>query len=941
MQAIEVKTKTKDARDKAFQQSLEDAGIKAETKVSDTYYIEGKLSEKDYEEIAQKLLTDNITQKYSTQTEKAKGQWIIEVRYKDNVTEPAEESILTAIRELGKKADSARTATRYYIKAELNSKDTEKICKLLANNIVEECRYGYEELKAEPPKSMQGKATDKVNQIRITTANDSELTRISKEGTLALNLEEMKAIRQHFTKLGREPTDAEIETIAQTWSEHCKHKTFNSQIEFNNQGKKETIQNLFRETIAEATQQTAKKKKWLVSTFKDNAGIIELDEKNNLAIKAETHNHPSALEPYGGASTGVGGVIRDILGAGLGAKPIFNTDVFCFAPPEYDGELPEGILHPKRILKGVASGVRDYGNRMGIPTVNGAIIFHNNYLGAPLVYCGTGGIIPKGMENKKASKEEAILVIGGKTGRDGLHGATFSSAELEQTSPSSAVQIGNPIEEKKMTDALLQCRDEKLYTFITDCGGGGFSSAIGELAAQTGAEVWLEKAPIKHAGIKPWEIWMSESQERMIITAPKQNITKIKQICEKEGTEATEIGKITDTKKLAVKYNGKKIIELDMNFLHNGLPKGRRKAEWKEKEWQEPELTEKDNYNEELKKILAQPTVASKEEIIRRYDFEVQGNTIGKPFAGEENDGPSDAAIIRPEFGKKAVVIANGINPRYSAINSYHMAASAIDEAARNITASGGDIEKTALLDNFCWANTDNPEKLGSLVMAAKACHDIATAYETPFISGKDSLHNEYKYEGGTIGIPDTLLITAVSVIDAKEAITMDIKEEGNTIYITGKTYDELGGSQYYELHGKTGKNAPKVRAEEAFKAMKALTKAMRTGLVKSCHDCSEGGIAVAAAEMAFAGGIGISINGEAIPNETDKDYKLLFSESNSRFLTEVTKENEKEFEKMTRAAKIGTTTKEKKLTIKIKGKKAIDATLDELKKAWKGTIKW
>ncbi len=943
MIAVEVFSKNEDARDTAEKKAVADFGIDAEVRISDVYYVEGRLTDSDVKEVAENLLTDSLTQEYSTKSAEKKGCWIIEARYKDNVSDPAEDSILKAIRELGKDARAARTAKRHYIKANIDEERVESMCKrLFANAIVEDYFYGKDRLEAPAPRTAKGNATEEISEIRMLKADDGELMGISREGVLSLSLEEMNAIKEHFRKLGRNPTDGELETIAQTWSEHCKHKTFNSEIEFDNNGKKELIGNLFRETIVEATRKIAKKKDWLVSAFKDNAGIIRLDGKNNFAFKVETHNHPSALDPYGGASTGIGGVIRDVLGAGLGAKPIFNTDVFCFARSDYDKELPSGILHPKRIFTGVVSGVRDYGNRMGIPTVNGAIIFHDDYLGAPLVHCGTGGIIPRGMERKKASKGELIVVLGGKTGRDGLHGATFSSAILDESSSSSAVQIGNPIEEKKMMDALLKARDLGLYTFVTDCGAGGFSSAIGEMAQDTGAEVHLEKAALKHGGMKPWEIWLSESQERMVVSVPEEKLGKLMKLCEGEDVDALAIGRITDSKRLVVMFKEKKLIDLEMEFLHNGLPKARRKASWAEKSGKEPELEEKESYNSELKRLLSHPTIASKEEVIRRYDHEVQGNTIGKPLVGVFNDGPADAAIVRSDFeSENAVVISNGINPRYSLISSYRMAASAIDEAVRNIISSGGDIKTTALLDNFCWGSTKEDEKLGSLVMAAKACHDIAIEYETPFISGKDSLHNEFKSGNRTIAIQDTLLISAVSVIEAKDAVTMDIKEEGSSIYIVGKTYDELGGSYYYDLFGKIGRNAPKVRAKEARRNMERLTDAMRKGLVRSCHDCSEGGIAVAAAEMAFAGNIGMVIDADTIPNYVDKGYKLLFSESNSRFIVEAAKGKEDEFEKTTGAAKIGETTGEKRLVIRNSRGSLIDADINELRKAWKETIKW
>ena len=652
MRQIEVFSKSRTARDRSVTETICEMGIRAEAGVSDVYYLDGDFTDSDVNDAAG-LFTDRVTQKHETGTGKKEGVWIIEVRYKDGVTDPAEDSIMQALTDLGKKVKAVRTANRYYLKGEISEKDVEKICsKALANAIVQDYYYGYENTPAPQPEKITGKAGSEINEIRINGAGDSELMEISAKGLLSLSLDEMKKIKEYFKVEGRNPTDGEIETIAQTWSEHCKHKTFNSSISFDNNGKTEKINNLFQETIVAATKKISERKDWIVSAFKDNAGIIRLDEKNDLAIKVETHNHPSALDPYGGASTGIGGVIRDVLGAGLGAKPVFNTDVFCLARPDYDGELPSGMLHPKRTFKGVVSGVRDYGNRMGIPTVNGAITYHDDFRGAPLVFCGTGGIIPRGMESKKASPAERIVLIGGRTGRDGLHGATFSSAILDETSPGSAVQIGNPIEEKKMADAILEARDRGLYTCITDCGAGGLSSAVGEMGQSTGAEVDLDGVELKHAGMQPWEIWMSESQERMVLSVPEEKLKELKSVCSREGVTVCIIGKFTDSKRLAVRHAGKILVDLDMEFLHNGLPRPVRKASWKENIFEEPDMEEKENYDDELKKLLAHPSIASKEEVIRRYDYEVQGNTIGKPLVGAFNDGPSDAAVIRPGIWK-------------------------------------------------------------------------------------------------------------------------------------------------------------------------------------------------------------------------------------------------------------------------------------------------
>ncbi|MDD5492164.1 MAG: AIR synthase-related protein, partial [bacterium] len=499
-----------------------------------------------------------------------------------------------------------------------------------------------------------------VKNIELLNKTDGELLTISTVNLLALNIQEMKTIQEYFKKLRREPTDVELETLAQTWSEHCKHKTLRGVIEYRRQmadggWQTETIDNLLKETVMKSTKEL--KLSWCLSVFKDNAGVIDFDQDNALAFKVETHNHPSALEPYGGAGTGIGGVIRDILGVGLGAKPIVNTDVFCFGPPETPfNNISEHILHPKRIAKGVVAGVRDYGNRMGIPTVNGAVVFAESYIYNPLVFCGTVGIMPKKYIEKKVFPGDLVLAVGGKTGRDGIHGATFSSIELDKDTEISAVQIGNPIIEKKVTDTLLQARDAGLYNAVTDCGAGGFSSAVGELGEECGAKVYLDKAPLKYQGLLPWEIWVSESQERMVLAVPPDKLEDILKIFTSENVEATVIGEFTNTHKLELYYGPDKVADLEMDFLHNGVPKYTRKAVWKQPKHKEPSINNQlstinnKNFGKTLREILALPTVASKEWIIRQYDHEVQGGSIIKPLTGIVNDGPSDAAVNRPDL---------------------------------------------------------------------------------------------------------------------------------------------------------------------------------------------------------------------------------------------------------------------------------------------------
>ena len=792
-----------------------------------------------------------------------------------------------------------------------------------------------------------------VNEIEILNADDAELMRISREGTLSLNLNEMKTIQTHFGALGRNPTDVEIETIAQTWSEHCVHKTFKSIILYSEEGKEpEQIDGLFPTYIQRATEEIAKP--WCVSVFSDNAGIIEFDETFNLVFKVETHNHPSAIEPYGGAGTGIGGVIRDSLGTGLGAKPILNTDVFCFGMPDTPyAQLPKGTLHPKRVFKGVVAGVRDYGNRMGIPTANGAILFDARYTANPLVFCGNVGLIPRNRCEKSVEPGDLVVAIGGQTGRDGIHGATFSSAELDDTSENlgSVVQIGNPIMEKKIVDALLQARDRNLYRSITDCGAGGFSSAVGEMGEPVGAEVHLERVSLKYEGLAPWEIWLSEAQERMVIAVPPENLPELMEICEAEVVEATVLGTFTDTHRLQVFYDGAMVADLEMEFLHHGLPKPVKQAVWQPPKHQEMASRDKGigvgnpSYTDDLKQLLASPNIASKESVIRQYDHEVQGGIVINPLVGAENDGPSDACVVTPVLGsRKGVIVANGINPKYSDVDPYLSAASAIDEALRNIVAVGGSVEKTALLDNFCWGNPDKPDRLGELVRAAKACYDIATAYGTPYISGKDSLYNEYRdtTTGEQRAIPSTLLISAICVIpDIRHAVTMDAKAPGNFIYVVGNTYAELGGSHYFGIHGFIGNNAPVVRPDEGKLTMQRLSTAISSGLVRSCHDCSEGGIGVAVAEMAFAGGYGMSLNLDDVPTGdeiTANDY-LLFSESNSRFIVEIEPQHREAYENHMKGVPtgcLGTVTDTPEFVVKGRaGAPIIKTSIDILKSAW------
>jgi len=663
-----------------------------------------------------------------------------------------------------------------------------------------------------------------------------------------------------------------------------KHKTLAGAVEFESPERTHRFDNLLKETVFASTQELDKD--WCVSVFKDNAGIVRFDEENDICFKVETHNHPSAIEPYGGAGTGIGGVIRDIIGTGLAARPIANTDVFCFGTLDTK-ELPKGVLHPLRVMKGVVAGVRDYGNRMGIPTVNGAVCFDDRYLGNPIVYAGTVGIIPRGMGEKAARPGDLIVAAGGRTGRDGIHGATFSSEALHDESDSvsgGAVQIGNPIEEKRVLDTILQARDRKLFTAITDCGAGGFSSAIGEMGEEVGAEVWLERAPLKYAGLNPVEIWISEAQERMVLSVPPEHEKEILALFAAEDVDAVVLGKFTGDKRLLVKHNDDVLVDLTMAFLHDGLPTRARQAVWSPPA--PPTLPSNEaDVPALLLDSLKNGNVCSKEWIVRQYDHEVQAGSAIKPLVGREGRGPGNASAVVPVLGSlRGVAIGNGICPQYGDYDPYRMAMCAVDEAIRNVVSIGADPDRIAILDNFSWGDCKKPEVLGAMVRACEGCYDAALLYGTPFVSGKDSLNNEFRGEGETIRIPHTLLISALGQIDdVTKCVTSDAKKAGNKLVLVGLTWNETGGGFL------GGGEIPQVR-ETAPATMRAMAAAIAAGSVRSCHDLSEGGLAVAAAEMAIGGGLGVRIDAGAMEcgEPIDRLDARLFSETPTRFLLEI-----------------------------------------------------
>ncbi len=861
--------------------------------VQDLYFIEGQLSQEDLQQLALKLLSDPVTQVASwmelpiSLSDPEDDSVILEIALRPGVTDPVAEQLVRAAHELHLDGVHRAATGQHFILCFDGDVDRISISpsiakSLLANNVIQHWTLG----DITPTFPEEAVSSGTVEIISISNLSSDELLILSKDRRAALDVAEMQAIQAYFVKEQRDPTDVEFETLAQTWSEHCVHKTFKAKVTIDDRrqttspnGPLSIVDSLIKTYLKTATDKI--RAPWVISAFVDNAGIIDFDDEFEISFKAETHNHPSAVEPFGGANTGVGGVIRDILG--VSAKPIANTDVLCFGPQDLDpASLPEGVLHPRQIQSGVVAGVQDYGNKIGVPTVNGAILYDEGYTANPLVFCGCVGIAPKGKHHKDPQLGDHVIVLGGRTGRDGLRGATFSSMTMDaQTGEVSgaSVQIGDPITEKGLIDAIVRARDLELYSDITDCGAGGLSSAVGEMASKLGCDVELTNVRLKYPGLAPWEIWLSEAQERMVLAVPPKNIPSLQALCDTFDTELTDIGTFTGDGRLVVRYDGNVVVNMDNEFLHDGIPQRQLKAVIRNPEPDHRQLEgPRSNIKEHLLTLLASPNIASKSSVIHMYDHEVQGGTVVKPLTGVEADAPSDAAVIKPigTKGRKGIVLSNGINPEYGKCDAYKMAWSVMDEAIRNAVAVGADPDRIAVLDNFCWGDPLRPETLGTLVEACRGCHDAALYYGTPFISGKDSLNNEYLGADGLHhSIPPTLLISAIGVVeDVTQSITMDLKEVGNYVYLIG----EFPGDR---------KAVPDVPASTV-QIYRALHQAIKNGLVRSAHDLSEGGLAVAAAEMCIGGRLGMQLNIE---------QSSVFTEVNGCLLVEVSRSNATVFE--------------------------------------------
>lgn len=985
---IEIISKIPDARAEVRKRKLEGMGFSGKIKsvrIADVYTIDASLGAENLEEIGN-MLANPVTQEFFVGNFiPSNFEWAIEIGFlpgvKDNVAATVQEGIEDMLKIKFSPEEGAYTSQITFISGSLSKEEISAIAERMANPLIQRIHIkSSEEFVRDggmgivvPKVRLNEKPSADV--VNILEASDAELAAIGKQGIanadgsrrgpLALDLPFMKAIQIYFRGKGRNPSDVELESIAQTWSEHCKHTIFADPMD-------EIKEGLYKAYIKAATNMIRRQKgekDFCVSVFTDNAGAIVFDENYLVTDKVETHNSPSALDPFGGAITGIVGVNRDAIGFGLGAKPIINRFGFCFADPKDEKHLYKGqnftqkMLSPRKIMEGVVEGVNSGGNCSGIPTPQGFVLFDKRYKGKPLVFVGTAGLMPRKNSGKLLHEKEAkagdyIVMAGGRVGKDGIHGATFSSEALDSGSPATAVQIGDPITQKKMSDAIVkEARDLNLYSSITDNGAGGLSCSVAEMAKEcNGCRVQLEKVPLKYSGLNPWEIWISESQERMTLAIPKEKWGQFSDLMKRRGVEASIIGEFTDSGKCVVEYNGLAIMDVEMGFLHDGLPSRAMQTKYTKPANEEPEFEEPENLAQSLHDMLGRLNVASFEFISQQYDHEVQGGSIIKPLQGKGRIN-GNASVTRPVLGsEKAVVLSQGINPAYGDIDAYHMAACAIDTAIRNAIATGADINNLALLDNFCWCSSNEPERLGQLKEAVRACYDYALAFGTPFISGKDSMFNDFKGydESGNpvkISIPPTLLVSSIGVMqNARKAVSIDAKFEGDLVYILGETFGELGGSEYFAMAGeKTGKQfignaVPKVDADKNKRLYSALSKAIDEGVVASATSIHRGGLAVALAKTAMAGGLGMEINLKSVPSSVSRNDFLLFSESQGRLVVTVAPQNRGKFEKLAEGnalAQIGAITGNGSFVIKGKdGKEIVNTNINSMADSHKNTFK-
>ena len=921
MARIEVLSHPDDGRALQIEKALKANGKDASVRVVDVYSAEHPQASSD--EFTNSLVNP-VTQKLGKLPDDF--DWALEIGYLPGVTDNIGHTAQELLELAGAENDNECYSSRLFlIKGELEKQDIESLASTLSNKLIQRASIksrkefkndgGMDVIIPKVHLDNKGAVADDVD----LNLSDEELETIgtegianedgSRRGPLGMSLLYMQAVKDYFEKEGRLAKDIELETIAQTWSEHCKHTIFASPID-------EIKDGIYKHYIKRATQEIRAKRgkdDICVSVFSDNAGAIIFDENWLITDKVETHNSPSALDPFGGAITGIVGVNRDCVGFGMGAKPVINRYGYCFADPRTNPELyrntskTEKILPPETIMNGVIQGVEAGGNCSGIPTPQGFAYFDERYVGKPLVFVGTIGLIPREINGKpghekKARPGDKIMMVGGRVGRDGIHGATFSSVALDEGSPATAVQIGDPITQKKFSDAIVkELRDKGWYTAITDNGAGGLSSSVGEMAEQSGGfHVELEKVPLKYPGMAPWEIWISESQERMTLAVPPENTDKIIEHLKRRGAEATVIGTYTDTGRAHITYKDETVMDMEMDFLHDGIPETPLTTTFTPGGEAEPDIAEPDDYGQTLKDMLGRLNICSKEFIATQYDHEVQAGSVLKPLQGPGRVY-ADTSITKPVLtSPKGVVLSQGLAPRYSDIDTYHMSTAALDTAVRNAVAAGVDFKQLAILDNFCWCSSNEPERLGQLKRSAEAIYELSTLYETPFISGKDSMFNDFKgYDANgnevKISVPPTLLVSSIGVIrDIQHSISIEPKAAGDFVFLLGETKDELGGSEYYDHLGHLGQNVPQTDGEKNLELYTLYGKAAREGLIASAISVGFGGLGVALAKKAIAGQLGLDID---LSNFDElRTDKLLFSESQGRILITVAGHNKEPF---------------------------------------------
>ena len=995
---IEIATRRdlRDARgEHTAAQVREFLGIPVEAiRTRDIYHVEADLSEDDLAKVVREFCDPVLHNGAADRIDDGPFDSAIRVAFKPGVTDPVGKSAKVAIQDtLGR--DLGEGATVYtsvmYLLDGVDTDQSEKIATgLLANQVIQEIRIAtHDDWLSSPPDLSIPKVDAGVRpvlEVIDLSGSDERLQQISRDGLLALSISEMQTIRDHFKQagagdlrqqlgLGDTPTDVELECLAQTWSEHCKHKIFNASIRYTDeQGEARDIDSLFDTYIRGVTNaidrrlQQGESQSWLVSVFHDNAGVITFDDQIHLVYKVETHNSPSALDPYGGAITGIVGVNRDPFGTGRGADLLVNVWGYCFASPFFAGHLPKGLLHPRRIREGVHAGVIDGGNQSGIPYGRGWEIFDDRYVGKPLVFCGTVGSLPveidsKPGEEKYPSPGDAIVMVGGRIGADGIHGATFSSAALDESSPSQAVQIGDPITQRMMFDFLLEAREKGLYSAITDNGAGGLSSSVGEMAnGPGGAWLDLEKAPLKYAGLAAWEIFLSEAQERMTLAVPQQDIDTFLDLALKRDVEATVLGEFTGSDVLHVRYGDETVALIDMDFLHNGAPEMILSARWTPQSFSEPSRRPTD-HNKSLLGLLARLNITSNESKARHYDHEVKGLAVIKPWIGVHSDVPAEATVSLARHGSfRGMVLSEGINPFLSDLDTYSMAATAVDEAIRRQLCAGARFDRIAALDNFCWpdpvqsaATPDGEYKLAQLVRACEALYDHCLTYGVPLISGKDSMKNESVMGGTKICVPPTLLVSAIGQIDdVHDSITLDFKAPGDVIYFIGETGEHSGGSEYFRYLGEqeglkselgqpasyVGKYPPTTDPEAFLALYQQFDKAAKEGLFRSAATPTKGGLAVSLAKCCLAGDLGAEIDLDAAPDFSDLDSDIgLFSESNGRFIVTVAATDTSRLEKQFAGQSchpIGRVTTEQQLLVRWQSENVIDVPIASLRDHFK-----